>query len=199
MRIDAGRARRGFTLIELLTALLVLSLLALMSFRGLDAVLDTRERVQKESEKWKRVTNFFVRFERDTQLASPRPIRTGSDLLPAWQGHEGAAGLEFSRFAADDNTDAPQRLAYRLNGEREIELWLWPGLDMPSTALPLRYPVLTGVESLDLRYLNADLGWVASWPSLSASNHDAAIPRAVRLRIVLATGEELVRVFSLRS
>ncbi|MGP1676058.1 MAG: prepilin-type N-terminal cleavage/methylation domain-containing protein, partial [Burkholderiales bacterium] len=34
------KCARGFTLIELMSALLVLSLLALMSYRGLGAVLD---------------------------------------------------------------------------------------------------------------------------------------------------------------
>ena len=40
------RGTRGFTLIEIMTALLVLSLLALMSYRGLGAVLDAREHVK---------------------------------------------------------------------------------------------------------------------------------------------------------
>ena len=42
MKSSPRAAARGFTLIELMTALLVLSLLALMSYRGLGAVLDAR-------------------------------------------------------------------------------------------------------------------------------------------------------------
>jgi general secretion pathway protein J len=45
-------AQGGFTLIELLSALLILSLVAVMSFRGLAAVLDARDRVAQETEKW---------------------------------------------------------------------------------------------------------------------------------------------------
>ena len=67
------KSARGFTLIELLTALLVLSLLALMSYRGLGAVLDAREHVKYETDKWRRVAVFFARFERDVELAAPRP------------------------------------------------------------------------------------------------------------------------------
>lgn len=55
MKPMSGTAARGFTLIEVLTALLVLSLLALMSYRGLSAVLDAREHVRAETEKWRRV------------------------------------------------------------------------------------------------------------------------------------------------
>lgn len=190
---------RGFTLIELLAALLILSLLALMSFRGLGTVLDAREHVRLESEKWQGVAKFFARFERDAQLATPRPLRLGPGFVPAWRAHAGTAAeprLEFSRFAVEEGMDAPQRLAYHLNDRQEIELWLWPGLDLGAGVQPARHPVLVGVNEFELRYLNADLAWVAVWP---AAPRDGAIPRAVQLRIVLASGEELVRVFSLRS
>lgn len=195
------KARRGFTLIELLTALFMLSLLALMSFRGLDAVLDARHRLTLESEKWQAVAKFFARLERDVQLAAPRPIHSvsGSPVLPAWRslvGSELESGFEFSRFAADEEMGTPQRIAYQLNGAQEIELWLWPGSDLPVTAPPLRYPVLSGVTSFAVRYLNADLDWVTVWP---AAQDAAVLPPALQLRIVLTSGEEVVRVFALRS
>jgi general secretion pathway protein J len=97
----ARRGRpRGFTLIEILSALLILSLLALMSYRGLGAVLDAREHTRYETEKWRRVSAFFARFERDVQLAAPRPVRatsssssnaaTSSGIAPAWRGEASA-------------------------------------------------------------------------------------------------------------
>ncbi len=190
---------RGFTLIELLAALLILSLLALMSYRGLGAVLDTREHVAAETDKWRRVTAFFARFERDVQLAAPRPLRAASGGAAAWLGKADTTHgprLEFSRFAADEGVDAPQRIAYGLNENREIELWLWPDPDATSPAQVARYPVLNGVTRFELQYLNADLAWVDAWPT---SPRDATIPRAVRLRIALVSGEEIVRVFALRS
>jgi general secretion pathway protein J len=56
--------------------------------------------------------------------------------------------------------------------------------------------VLRGVAKFEFQYLNADLAWVGAWPT---SPRDAAIPRAVRLRVTLASGEEIVRVFALNS
>lgn len=193
------RRRRGFTLIELLAALLILSLLALMSYRGLGAVLDAREHVLQENSKWRRVAAFYARFEQDVQMAAPRPVRTASGPAPAWVGRPDAAfgpRLEVNRFAAVEGVDAPRRVAYGLNGKQEIELWLWPGLDLAPDAQPARYPVLRGVTALELQYLNSDLAWVDAWP---LSQRDTAIPRAVRLRIVLVSGEEIVRVFALNS
>ncbi len=81
---------RGFTLIEVMSALLVLSLLALMSYRGLGAVLDAREHVKQETDKWRQVAAFFARFERDVELAAPRPVRTNDGIAPAWLFFPGA-------------------------------------------------------------------------------------------------------------
>lgn len=192
-------ATRGFTLIELLTALLVLSLLALMAYRGLGAVLDAREHVSAETDKWRRVAAFFARFERDVELAAPRPARSAAALVPAWHGDVAEAGrphLEFSRSAAADGVDAARRVGYRLNEEQQIELWLWPALDIAPHTQPARHPVLNGVKTFELQYLGRTLVWTDAWPTAPA---DPPIPRAVRLRIVLASGEEIVRIFALQS
>lgn len=193
------RTVNGFTLVELMVALLILSLLALMSYRGLGAVLDARDHVSRESEKWRHVAAFLARFEGDVDLASPRPVRTPSGSAPAWLGRPDSAPgprLEASRFASVEGVDSPRRFAYRLNEKQEIELWLWPGLDLSPDALPARYPVLTGVQTFDLQYLDASRKWVLAWPTAAS---DAAIPRGVRVRIVLVSGESIVRVFALNS
>ena len=193
------KTARGFTLIEVMTALLVLSLLALMSYRGLGAVLDAREHVKQETDKWRHVAAFFGRFERDVELAAPRPVRSTGGLAPAWLGKPATtttASLEFSRFASADGIDTARRISYRLNEKNEIELWLWPGLDAAPDVQPQHYPVLTGVKTFELQYLNPALAWVNAWPTAPA---DKPIPRAVRLRIVLATDEEIVRIFALQS
>ena len=193
------KSTRGFTLVEVMTALLVLSLLGLMSYRGLSAVLDAREHVKQETDKWRRVAAFFARFERDVGLAAPRPARTADGPVPAWRGAPAEsvqARLEFSRFASTEGVDTARRIGYRLNETAEIELWLWPGLDVAPDTRPVRYPVLAGVKTFELQYLNFALAWVNAWPEAPT---DLPIPRAVRLRIVLASNEEIVRVFALQS
>jgi general secretion pathway protein J len=188
------RHRFGFTLIELMCALLILSLLALMSFRGLGAVLEGRDHVRKETEKWRSVDAFFSRFQRDVQLAAPRSVRSASGTAPAWRGQAGS-GLEFSRFASAEGQDAARRVGYRLNQDREIEILLWPGLDLAPNAQPARYPMLASVAQFELQYLGPDPVWADAWPR---ADRDAPLPQAVRVRVVLASGEELVRVFALK-
>jgi general secretion pathway protein J len=186
-------AVRGFTLIELLTALLILSLLAVMAHRGLGTVLDARAHIRDETAKWQRMAAFSARFEQDVHLVAP--YATGS--VPALTGRPGtpdAPRLEFSRFAAAEGVEAPRRVGYGLNERQEIELWLWQGLEAEPSPPPARYPVLAGVAELDIGYLGTDPAWLGAWP-LPPGN--TALPRAVRMRIVLASGEEIVRVFAL--
>ena len=152
----------GFTLIELLTALLILSVLALISYRGLGAVLDARAHITGETNKWRRVAAFLARFERDIQLAAPRPVRIASGESPAWLGRQEPSPdprLEFSRFGSIEGLDAARRIGYRLNEQQEIELWLWPSLDIAPAVVPARYTVLAGVTVFDLQYLNANAAW----------------------------------------
>lgn len=197
--MSPSRKTCGFTLIELLAALLILSLLGLMSYRGLGTVLDTREHVKSESEKWRHMAAFFDRFESDLSLAAPRPTRTPSGDAPAWRGQApGASGprLEFSRFASPGNVDTARRLAYQLNGQGQIELWLWPALDQAPGTAAMRYPVLAGVSRFEVHYLDANLTWTDAWP---VAGTGSPLPKAVRLQIVLTSGEDIVRIFALSS
>ena len=197
-RIRSGSGPGGFTLIELLMALSILALLALMSYRGLAAVLDAREHVDREAEKWQRVAKFFARFEQDVQLAAPRPARAAAGSLPPWRGRADATPdprLEFSRLAPAEGVATARRLAYGLNDSQEIELWIWPGLDVAPGVAPVRYPMLPGVTRFELQYLDARLSWVRVWPAAAS---DPLLPRAVRVRVALASGEEIVRVFAVQ-
>lgn len=198
------RAVRGFTLIELMTAALILALLAAMSYRALGVVLDARAATRLEAEKWRRVGNFMERFERDLQHAAPRSVRAGDGQAAAWLGRSAAqtgAVLEISRLGGegiDGGTGAAggRRIAYRRSEAGEIELLLWPALDAAPGIQPARHAVLSGVSRFELQYLNAAVGWVDTWPG---SSIEASLPRAVRLAITLAPGEEIVRVFALGS
>jgi general secretion pathway protein J len=53
-----------------------------------------------------------------------------------------------------------------------------------------------GATPFEPQYLNSNLAWVDAWPGSAA---DPPIPQAVRLRLVLVSGEELEPVFGLRS
>lgn len=199
MNVDRIRGVHGFTLIELLSALLVLSLLTLMAYRGLGVVRASRGHIQAESTQWRQAEAFFTRFERDVGLAAPRRVRSAAGTVPAWLGRPDATPgplLEFSRFAGSDSTDTPHRIGYGINGAHQIELWIWPALDVAADTPPARYVVLGNVLRLNLQYLGPALTWNRVWPTVPS---DPPLPLAVRVQVEFGSGETVVRVFALHS
>ena len=194
---------RGFTLIELLVALVIIALLAIAGYRGLDAVLQTRERVAQETRKWQHLAFFFSRLEQDVAQAVRRPVRDTSGLrLPEWVGHavvvdENDGELTFTRAGISDQGEAmlaPQRIGYRLQ-QNTIVFLRWPFLDQAPRAVPIRYPLLEGVRDFHLRHLDANGNWLAQWPP---AGQFGTLPTALEAEVTLASGEKITRVFALQ-
>ncbi|MBM3408783.1 MAG: prepilin-type N-terminal cleavage/methylation domain-containing protein [Betaproteobacteria bacterium] len=74
-----GRRReRGFTLLELLIAVTLMSVLALMSWRALDALIDARERITRAGDELRELVVVFAQLEDDLRRAWPvRLVETG--------------------------------------------------------------------------------------------------------------------------
>lgn len=68
----AGANARGFTLLELLVAVSVLAIVSLIAWRGLDALLGTRERLAPRNDEARAMLATFGQIERDlAQIAVP--------------------------------------------------------------------------------------------------------------------------------
>ncbi|TDP62749.1 prepilin-type N-terminal cleavage/methylation domain-containing protein [Roseateles toxinivorans] len=59
------RGARGFTLVEVLVALLIMALMAMMSWRGLDAIIRTRDISQAHLERTMRLQTVMAQWEQD--------------------------------------------------------------------------------------------------------------------------------------
>ena len=82
MAFSSARRRRqrerGFTLLELLIAVTLMSVLALMSWRALDALIDARERITRAGDELRELVVVFAQLEDDLRRAWPvRLIETG--------------------------------------------------------------------------------------------------------------------------
>ena len=69
---------RGMTLIELCIAIALLALITTMSYRGLDGLSRTSDRLIGESERWQSLALFFARFASDVAQPVQRPLRIGT-------------------------------------------------------------------------------------------------------------------------
>jgi general secretion pathway protein J len=193
----------GFTLIELLVALVILVLLSVAGYRGLDAVLQTREHIAKETRKWQHLAFFFSQLDQDVAQAIHRPVQDQGGLVqPAWIGRpvvvaDDEAELTFTRAGIPDQgtaTLAPQRIGYRLQ-QGTIILLRWPFPDQAPLTEPLRYPLLEDVREFHLRHLDLNGNWLDQWPIGSQAD---TLPMALEVAVTLASGEKITRVFALQ-
>ncbi len=194
---------RGFTLVEMLTALLIMALLAIAGYRGLNAVLQSRTAVSQETNKWQQLMLLFAQMEQDAAQALHRPIRDrNGNAQPEWLGLATTAGpddaqLAFTRAGVADEGEArqtPQRVGYRLDGDT-IQLMRWTALDQPKEPEIHRYPILSGVREFNLRYLTGGGNWLTAWPPPGQTD---GLPAALEVTVTLAGGEIITRIFALQ-
>lgn len=194
---------RGFTLIELLVALVILTLLSVAGYSGLNAVLKSRDRVSVETRKWQHLAFFFARMNQDIAQAVKRPIHNEDGIdRAAWVGNavtvgENDAELIFTRAGIPDQGAAlqsPHRIGYRFE-KGKIFMLRWPSLDQAPRAIPVRYPVLEGVREFKLSYLDASKIWQLQW---QYPTKPELLPLAVEVTLTLEGGEVMTRLFALR-
>jgi len=89
-RTAAARAR-GFTLVEVMVALMIMSILAVMAWQGVDGIVRTREASQERLEQTLRLNTVLGQLEHDLQALQDTPV------VPAF-AYDGAT-LRFTRRA----------------------------------------------------------------------------------------------------
>ncbi len=80
--IHVPKAQQGFTLLELIVAVSILALIAVFAWRGLDAIVQTRDSLHLSQNRIDDLQRGFNRIERDTLLAQDiRRVDSGMRLL----------------------------------------------------------------------------------------------------------------------
>lgn len=189
----------GFTLIELLVALFILSIIGVLSYRGLKTVIEYRKTIQSNVEKWRALTSFTNRFERDIRQSIPRASRIDSAHTSSWVGKVDANNnsiVEFSRSESYEESYSLKRIGYRLNNEQSIELLVWPAVDFSNETIPKNYVLLKNVKVFEVFYTDktTQKNWIKTFPG---NSRQTELPKGVKLHILLNTGEDIVRVYEL--
>jgi general secretion pathway protein J len=193
---------KGFTLVELLVALAIFALMSGFAYRGLTAMLDSREALQKESRKWRDVALLVGRLERDLAAVLPRrafapsgtPLAAISSALDSAATPAGLALTRSGNALMENTLSAPQRVAWRLRDNR-VERLTWASVDAAPRDEPVATPILDSVSALAFRYLDSKtLEWRTVW---SPPGSDEGLPAAVEMTLTLASGERIVRLMDL--
>lgn len=200
---SVGSKNQGFTLLELLVALVIFAVISALAYRSLTALIQTRARIQEQTTRWRETMLFFNRLNVDLRRNVNRPVANEASMQPAWLAKRFLANkedvqLQVSRLGSPEqngNFMDTQRIGYRYRAGN-VELLLWPALDVESYQKPKVYILLSGVKSLSFRYMQHKTHqWVSDWPT---SIKEDVIPKAVQVDLVLDTGEQLNRIYHLQ-
>jgi general secretion pathway protein J len=193
----------GFSLIELLVALAVFAALAAAAYGGLAAVARTRGALAERQDRFAAAVRAVSMIERDLRQASSRPVRGNGrgDTLPALVG--AADRIELTRLGFANPLAEPrsnlERVVYAVDA-RALQRGRYVVLDRAPGSVPATTTLLTGVDTLRLRYLGAGGVWRDTWPpSGRAEEEETLLPRAVEFRIETDDLGELRRVVELPS
>jgi general secretion pathway protein J len=189
-------------LVELLVALAIFAIMSGFAYRGLTAMLDSRDALQRESRKWRDVALFVSRIERDLAAvlerraigASGTPLAPVSSVIESTASPEGLALTRSGSPIQENALAAPQRVGYRLR-EGSIERLSWAGVDAAPREEPRSVGVLSGVSALGFRFLDPTGEWRSTW-GLPGSAQTKP-PAAVEVTLQLASGEKIVRLVDL--
>jgi len=217
--VSGPRTARGFTLLELLVAVALLSVLSVLSWRGMESVLSGRDRIVSTSDDLRSLTVALTQMEEDLRRSWPiRLLGLPESSISFSIGSEReppAIGLLRETRGAD--AVQVQRVVYRLRDgvfERGFSLWAAPSPDgsqqVPATPFTWQ-PIMREVQAVEFRGWLDGRGWLpaaALGPLLTAASASAApatpaaapratLPQVTGVELTLVRrGERVVRVFA---
>lgn len=182
---------RGFTLMEVLVALVLLTLFTLVTYRALDAVLESQRRIGAEMARWRELAAAFAWIDADLSNAVNR-WDTREPTSMTFHGATDTSGtmqFELVRLLPEDADEGLRRIGYRCEEKRLVRL-VWPEVDNAALA-PKEFALLKGLSACAFRYLDVAGQWLPNWPPPPSQ----PLPRAVELKLVEGDGTALRRVW----
>jgi general secretion pathway protein J len=184
---------RGFTLIELLVAMAIVAIIGIMALTGLSEVIRQQDIARERSERWREVQLAMRIIVQDLAQIHPRPTREelGESHQPSVLANPNAQfGLEFSRGGWSNPAGFARgsvlRVAYDWQEDVLVRFY-WPVMDRTLATPPIRIELLTGVESVEIRFLDAGGQWHLEWPPLDMASPQRLVnrPRAIEFAVEL--------------
>lgn len=198
---------RGFTLLELLVAVSVFAVIAALASGGFNSVLNTASRSEEQMTRLAELQKAMTIIARDVEQAVERPIRDSfGDTLSPFIGSQSTNLLEFSRTGRRNPGQAArshlQRIGYR-HEEDVLYRLSWAVLDRAQDSEALEYELLSGVNEIEIRYLDNNREWQDQWPPLQAaqpgtSSNSNALPKGVEITLDIEGLGPVPRVFRVR-
>jgi general secretion pathway protein J len=193
LAIRSGSERiRGFTLVELLVAISIMAIVSIISWRGLSALVATRDRLGPEADEVRSLLTGFGQMELDlAHVSSPLLVpQAGSPV--SVQSINGTTALQILRFSEPlpDGGSALEQVTYSVVDGALIRACSPPARTVQAAVatVPATVRLVAGVSSMQLRVWRANEGWVAATPG------DPTMPPGVEVVVTRSDGSTLRRV-----
>jgi general secretion pathway protein J len=192
---------RGFTFIEMLLASAIFALIGLASVAVLDSVTRSDTASQQAMARLQRLQQAMMILDRDLWQITPRHIRVSGEApnkttLAGGQNwlESDDDGLSFSHAGwTNPGMILPrsevQLVGYRLR-ENKLERMFYLYPDAVTGTEPQVQVLLEDIDSLKVRFLDAEGVWQESW-------NNAALPKALKIQLSQQSTGELERVFTM--
>jgi general secretion pathway protein J len=164
------RSEQGFTLIEVMVAIMLMAVVSVIAWRGLDSVTRADQHLQASSEQTEVLLRALNQLQRDISLRASVELNTPEPSKNSAEKLDGLAAVtvrssDSKGFRLDIIRSAP----VVGDGLQRVRWWL-KGDSLYRAAAPARdrYPlpaakdgvvVLSGVRDLQVRVWEADKGW----------------------------------------
>ncbi len=189
---------KGFTLLELLVAMSIFSFMAITAYTGLSNMLTSNQAITEQEQKLKELQRTMLFLEKDIRQIVSRPRRTGygtDEVAPAFSyGLDSDGIIEFTKAGVANPLalakSSLERVRYDLDEEKLIRN-SWAYVDHIDLE-PVKMTLLTDVESLELRLLDANNQWKSNW------SEQKILPEAVELTLEHKYWGKIVRLFPIR-
>lgn len=165
-----NRSEQGFTLIEVMVAIMLMAVVSVIAWRGLDSVTRADQHLQASSEQTEVLLRALNQLQRDISLRASVELNTPEPSKNSAEKLDGLAAVtvrssDSKGFRLDIIRSAP----IAGDGLQRVRWWL-KGDSLYRAAAPARdrYPlpaakdgvvVLSGVRDLQVRVWEADKGW----------------------------------------
>ena len=163
-------SQQGFTLIEVMVAIMLMALVSLIAWRGLDSVTRADQHLLASTEQTEALLRVLNQLQRDLSLRASVELNAPNT---AQEQADKAAGLAAVTVRSSDSKgfrlDVIRSAPVAGDGLQRVRWWLKGDTLYRAAAAPRqRYPlpaakdgvvVLTGVSDLQVRVWEADKGW----------------------------------------
>ncbi|MFV1982461.1 MAG: type II secretion system minor pseudopilin GspJ [Thiohalomonadales bacterium] len=193
----------GFTLLELLIAMSIFATIAVISYSGLSSMLKISKSVEIDATRLKEIQSTVLFMQRDLLQSVNRPIREqyGSTITALLTNDQGDVLIEFTRGGRRNPAgflrSSLQRVGYGIDDDENLVRYVWPVLDRSQETIPTKHELLSKVENLQFRFLDASNSWAESWPPVTTTNKLVPLPRAVEFSFDLSDWGRIKRLIVL--